>query len=792
MLDFIDFLNADGIEQLNNGNYQLIINKHLSSFNLNEKTFLNDVLSLNNKDSLELAIASLLAFIQEGWTGPALDFNPTSSFNPPVPDSVWLKLLSVDGEECYPLTTAPILLVISKTILMDNVARFPESNSLLWWTYRCAFTVQKILDNPSGSLQDLIVKQLELIAVTLPTINENRELNAKFNLEFGIVHHFYGNDSKAYHYMKQAQSSTGLEWNLTGVMGRRTKFQTYDTSQLVLHAQSKLSIEKSDGVVPEKLDLNDEILLEKIEYAKIEGKPYSINFEGEKVDLEKLQGNLNVIDQTILLAFCLNVKNTNPVDGLTTEEMFPYVTRVLENPNNWMVTTMGLVLRSRLEANKSRTVERSCLQLQALVDQWRLQPDDSPVQVRMEHIFSLLVPSKWDMERELGERFVSIGVIRSALEIFERLHMWEQAISCHQMLEQPKKAEQLILSQLEVNPTSPKLLCLLGDVRGDISLYEKSWEISNKRFARAMRSLGGYWYSQSNWSKCIECYENALSINPLFENSWFIMGCAAMQIENDDIAIKAFSRCTQMDHSNAEAWNNLASTFIKQKKLQEAYRALKEATKGNYESSKIWDNYLYVAVDLGEFSEAIRAMDRVFSIRIEKEGTKNTLVDEQVLDIIIAAVASDVEDADGRPASRLVKKLEQLLNLITSKYASYEVFILSAKFYKSQSDFISWLEYVEKAQRHVLHDPLILEQQKNFNLLVQATLELATVYIESQTLTQVPRMGTEALPICKDWNYKARMAVKAVIGKTKSIYEGTTEYERLVEKLQELIQLKNQ
>ncbi len=100
---------------------------------------------------------------------------------------------------------------------------------------------------------------------------------------------------------------------------------------------------------------------------------------------------------------------------------------------------MALLLRSRLESGKGRTVERSCLQLQTLVNQWTNQPTDASVPSRMDHIFSLLVPSKWEMEKELALRFVSIGVIRSALEIFERLEMWENAISCHQMLDQSKK-----------------------------------------------------------------------------------------------------------------------------------------------------------------------------------------------------------------------------------------------------------------------------------------------------------------------------------------------------------------
>ncbi|KAJ3262086.1 hypothetical protein HK103_003929 [Boothiomyces macroporosus] len=401
---------------------------------------------------------------------------------------------------------------------------------------------------------------------------ENPESKARYYLELGVVHHYYGQDQKAFNYFKQAQEASGLQWDMTGVLGKRTKFQTYETSQLVIKATSNLSTNDTSKNTPKKLELNDDTLLENIEFT-----------DAEK-ETDKLSGNLNAVDQTILLGFCLNVKNTNPNDGLTTEEMFPYVTRVLKNPNNWMITTMALILRSRLESNKSRTVERSVLQLQALVDQWKHLPEDAPVEERLAHFYSLLLPSKWEMEKELGERYVSIGVTRSALEIFERLQLWENVIHCHQMLEQTKKAEELIRTLLETS-NSPKLWCLLGDVTNDIAYYEKAWEVS---------------------------------------------GCAAVRVENDEVAAQAFARVTFLDSENAEAWNNLASVYIKQKKLIEAFRCLREALKSKFDAANIWENYLFVAVDIGEFSEAIRAAERIFTIRIESEKLKSSAVDAPV------------------------------------------------------------------------------------------------------------------------------------------------------------------
>jgi hypothetical protein len=89
--------------------------------------------------------------------------------------------------------------------------------------------------------------------------------------------------------------------------------------------------------------------------------------------------------------------------------------------------TISLLLRSRLEKEKSRTVERSVLQLQTLVDQFPLEL--SSAQKRMAYFYQILLPSKWEMERELAVQYLSLGVVRSALQIFEQLEMWEDVIN---------------------------------------------------------------------------------------------------------------------------------------------------------------------------------------------------------------------------------------------------------------------------------------------------------------------------------------------------------------------------
>jgi tetratricopeptide (TPR) repeat protein len=193
------------------------------------------------------------------------------------------------------------------------------------------------------------------------------------------------------------------------------------------------------------------------------------------------------------------------------------------------------------------------------------------------------------MEKELAQRYLSIGVIKSALEIFERLEMWEDVVKCYGALEKPeqgiaivkdllegrKEEADVVLSRgksisastkLSLDATrQAKLWCLLGDLEpaNAIEHYEKAWQISNDTSGRAMRSLGGCYFARAEYRKAIDCLKKAVEIHPLLTKSWFILGCAAMRVEEWEEARNAFSRCVAIDEEDGESWNNLASMYLR-------------------------------------------------------------------------------------------------------------------------------------------------------------------------------------------------------------------------------------
>ncbi|ORY01097.1 TPR-like protein [Basidiobolus meristosporus CBS 931.73] len=752
--------------------------------------------SLGAKKQLELlcyGIACLNSFVQAGWTGPKLSIEAHEILpvdcrgKLPEFKQAALRALSSDSEDVYHLAPQPLYLWYAVTLLA-KVGRnhFTNLSSAEWWAYRALFIQQKILDNGSATLHDEIYALLDAIENRLPTegASLNAKLLARYRIEQGIVCHYYHHDRKAFDRFTQAQEITGLKWELTGALGKRTKFQTFDVSQLVLLAKSAEEENHAPGNAPETLALNDDTLLESIELTNPE-------------ENQGKQGNLRVIDQCILLSLCLNVKNSNPANGITNEQMVPYVTRVLENPNNWMVHTMGLLLRSRLESNKSRTVERSALQLQALVDQFSLE--ESSVTERLAYFYTIDLPSKWEMEKELAERFMSLGVIRSALEIFERLETWEEVIQCYALLEKVEKAEAIIRERLAIEPNSPKLHCILGDLRKEPSHWEQAWEISGGRYARAQRSLGSYYFQKNQFAKSMKAYQNALTINPLFENSWFICGCAAMQIEEWDVAIQAFTRCVSLDNENGEAWNNLASVYLRQQKKLEAYQALQQGLRLKFDSWKIWTNYMYVCVDIGSFSEAIRAFERVVDLRWEKD--RESCVDVEVLRIIISACTRDVSDFFNQPVSKLANRIEGLLmETITSRITQNpSIWNIVADFFFWKGDYVKCLDCHIKAYRAVLHQQSIEIDEKVFTSVAEAAIEMVDWYrnlgskpvcvpVNAGDSTEdgvVPKKRIDEV-VCKDWKYQAKMLLRSLIGRTRDMFEGTAAHDRLVEELKEL------
>jgi tetratricopeptide (TPR) repeat protein len=870
---------------------------------------LSKILSLHQenaryKQSLYFIIgyAALLAFLQSNATGPPLSFTPSKTILPrhvaedkhqvATVRRQLIASLAIDGIAAFRLTPNIELLCLAKVILnnQDILESIPVAT---WARLRVTFMHQRLLSEDAGALQDKIFKDVDLIQEHFfdgKSKATNGVSKAEFLLERASIETFYGLDSKARIDLDEATAQQGFQFALTGLLGRRTKFQQHDVSQLVVLAKSAGGVEQTkntepsedqtDGATngPKNLDLNDDTLLESISFTK---RP-RVNLDVQTNEslppvLAELdpadQPKLLPLDSIILLALASSITNTSPGDGLTREETLPYAERVLNGgSSNWQVYTQALLVRSRMEGYKSRTIERGLLQLQAVVDQVIADTTDTPADgttessetdatattflrkgeskhsapacERLRYIFQIAAPTRWELEAELAQRWVTLGGLRSALDIYMRLEMWAEVALCYAATEKEDSAKKIARRQLfhatnnanednvaddetwegaERQPPpadAARLYCIIGDIDQDASMFEKAWEVSGQRYARAQRSLGRMYIARRDMLKAADAYAKSLKANQLNHSSWFAMGCCLLELSQFEKAAEAFSRTVQLEESDAEAWSNLAAALLKnqvparteiqptpameaasdeeadsltqprkpdpQQNKKDALRALKRAASLKHDSHRIWENLLIVAASLSppDYDTVLTAQRHIIDLRAKTAGESCIDVDIMAHMLRHVIALNDTYDAQKPGFARLLVELfdKQIVPLITSCRALWQLY---ARLCLWRDKPAAALDASEKAWRAVTAQPgWETESVARWNVVVDATVELCDAYesLGPREKNEGMAAGSGVL-VAKDWKFKARSAIRGIMGKGRDSWEDSDGWERLKQAL---------
>ncbi len=333
------------------------------------------------------------------------------------------KSLEVDGVSVYPYAPNLELFCLARWIFTSSALSTTTSSSfstagngtalngsnhhLPWLRLRAHVWHYKLLTQPSlgagavfnkstqwtdvPSLQESIEQSLDEVEKELLLSGHAWKTQDKvlFLLEKASICIMLGWDTKAKEALRSATERNRFVYALSGALGKRTRFQEKSTSQLVVLAKSAPEADgdgEGDSVaqqhhMPTALPLNDDTLLESLEFSSEEIKTSS-DVAGEPAAppgplppvLSELQADaqpqLTPLDQIILLTEATLKDAFSPADSLTSEEILPFAVRVISDKSrNWQIYTQALLVRSRIEVHRGRTVERSVLQMQALVDQ---------------------------------------------------------------------------------------------------------------------------------------------------------------------------------------------------------------------------------------------------------------------------------------------------------------------------------------------------------------------------------------------------------------------------------------
>jgi tetratricopeptide (TPR) repeat protein len=844
-----------------------------------------------------VGVVALNAFVQSNVTGPPLSFDPTKLLLPQSisMDSTSLSKtkkdlidsLPIDGVSAYKLIPNIELFCLAREVLTSEPI-IEHVKVSRWARLRVNFLHQRLLSEITTTLQPLIHKDIEWLDFNLQGSQPKEaveDIYVSFLLEKAMIQLHYSLDKEARASVEEAAKRRMFSFALTGVLGKRTKFQQNDTSQLVVLAKSSTETHHvnsnkaalSDITItkqtPKVIDLNDDTLLESITFSASRSFATDIQSEDDIPESLRLldpenQPLLHPLDSIILLSIATSITNTSPADGLTREETLPYALRVLQGgSSNWQVYTQALLVRSRIEGYKSRTVERGLLQLQAVVDQViaetvntnsggqlvsnistflpkpKLEESASAAE-RMLYVFQLASPTRWELEVELAARWANLGGLKTALEIYERLEMWPEVALCWAGIERDDKARDVVRRQLyhaadsgghttgewsgdERHPPpmdAPRLYCILGDLDKDPSMYEKSWEVSNGRYFLAQKSLGRYWYAQKNYAKASLAFSKAVKIRQLDHGTWFALGCAFLELNEFSRAVETFSRAVQLDNEDAESWSNLAMALLSlnrdestqeshttqkplpsleddddeviseekfeskdpQRFLKDAMNALKQAAKLKRDNYRIWYNLLTVAAALSppKYVDIITAQQRIIDLRGSTDGEK--CVDEDILDMLVDFITTSSETGNNetRPEQPgIVRMTCQLIDL------SVVPLITSAsRLWYTVARLALWrnkpntaLDAQEKAWRVVTQQPgWEYGTEEEWNKVVDTTITLVQAYkdIGSRQRTEGLSAGSGEL-VRKDWPFKAKSAVRAILGRGKDSWDGTEGWDKL-------------
>ena len=152
------------------------------------------------------------------------------------------------------------------------------------------------------------------------------------------------------------------------------------------------------------------------------------------------------------------------------------------------------------------------------------------------------------------------------------------------------------------------LMCLIGEMKQDHTWFQKAWDDSKGKCAKAMRNLGRYYFFENKFQESADCFAKCLAINKLYPDIWFTQGCAYMRLEDFKKAIFSFGNVVSIDERKTEAWANIANCYVVQKKYFQAVVCCEQALKNNGKSWKIWNNYILYSLQTMQFYKAIKGV----------------------------------------------------------------------------------------------------------------------------------------------------------------------------------------
>ena len=555
-----------------------IINEPISYFNNLDKSVINKILKDEvdtsiSDDSVYFSICCLYLFITDNFTGPSvmerLDNSKVNEILEKIPGN-YIMDINIDGEEIHNNAKCVEFLWLAKNII-------EKYNGPDLWISRVSIVHQKVLSGPSLTLKNKIMKSAT-------------------GIELAIAYRQFGEFDKFFEQLEIVKKDIKLEFSLTGKMGKKTKFQQDSQSQLVLDVKNCESIRRSDQKLSldqfssnnREIKLDDDInLLERPKMDEIFTLPKLTN---EELAVFLLQTH----------AFTDKEARQETLD----EQKLPFLQSILELKPDYDIVTCAIFEKSIIEQNSHSTQHRAALQLQSIIDDFNAQNSEC----RTKNFFIIEHPAIWSVRREMGLQMLKIGAAKSASKIFVEYKMWDELGLCAMLLNDPSIAVDVLE---KVDPPTPLVLSVLGEQKCSKEILLQAWELSNKRYARSVRSLAKIFLREKNWKEASEYFEISLKINPLYPDAWFSCGCSYMMLNNHEKAIICFQEVISQRDDDSETYSNLAACFTTLERHQEAHKAISQAIRHERRRYRLWENFINISKNAEKYSDMMHGLEEL-------------------------------------------------------------------------------------------------------------------------------------------------------------------------------------
>ncbi|KAB7507073.1 Tetratricopeptide repeat protein 27 [Armadillidium nasatum] len=365
-----------------------------------------------------IGVSCLQLFVQNNFCGPLvgppahtlIPFLIPSDSNETETRDCALKELFIDTDGIYTMIALPELLIIARIVFFDLQENLSSFLTVDWWCFRYCIIHQKIADESSESLHDIMMKSIGRIEASKIISEEDRDICALFHLETVNGFLFYYDVKNAKEHVNKALNVLGMEIDLTGALGVRTKWQERKIAQLVAkvsYTNKHLTSEEQKGPfllptdLPKDVVLNDETRLNKIKFIEED---------------EDVIPNLRPVEQMALFGQFLLLRKSQAQDDQLTEQSKAYLVSILQYPKNWALQLSALLMRSKIESNETRAMERSLIQLEELVK--AIQVEEPSRFERLKLIYSSSLLTHWNVQKELASMLIRLGLCEDRFRNF--------------------------------------------------------------------------------------------------------------------------------------------------------------------------------------------------------------------------------------------------------------------------------------------------------------------------------------------------------------------------------------